>query len=111
MRYYVSGCYNWKWKYNYNYPPLFKDLIKHTPIWDVDMIEKNDENITEKQQLGYVLPENSLNLLEKKDEEKIKQYKLNNSSIEIRWSFCKYFWESHILFYEEKLEDICNLIN
>ena len=63
MRYYVSGCYNWKWKYNYNYPPLFKDLIKHTPIWDVDMIEKNDENITEKQQLGYVLPENSLNLL------------------------------------------------
>ena len=110
MRYYVSGCYNWKWKYNYNYPPLFKDLIKHTPIWDVDMIEKNDENITEKQQLGYVLPENSLNLLEKTDEEKIKKYKLNNSSIEIRWSFCKYFWESHILFYEEKLEDICNLI-
>ena len=111
MRYYVSGCYNWKWKYNYNYPPLFKDLIKHTPIWDVDMIEKNDENITEKQQLGYVLPENSLNLLEKTDEEKIKKYKLNNSSIEIRWSFCKYFWESHILFYEEKLEDICNLIH
>mgnify|MGYP006127888401 FL=1 len=111
MRYYVSGCYNWKWKYNYNYPPLFKDLIKYTPIWDVDMIEKNDKNITETQQLGYVLPENSLHLLEKKDEEKIKKYKLNNSSIEIRWSFCKYFWESHILFYEEKLEDICNLID
>ena len=54
MLYYTNGCKNWSWKYNFAYPPLFVDLLKYTPIWEVDMVQENDENITNIQQLAYV---------------------------------------------------------
>ena len=31
MKYYTSGCVDWRWKYNYNYPPLFVDLLRYIP--------------------------------------------------------------------------------
>jgi 5'-3' exonuclease len=111
MRYYSSGCYNWKWKYKYNYPPLFVDLLKYVPLWDVVMVEKNQDNITSTEQLAYVLPEKSLYLLENSLQEQIRKYKVEkNTNIDIKWSFCKYFWESHICFLDDNLSDICEIV-
>jgi 5'-3' exoribonuclease 1 len=111
MRYYSSGCYNWKWKYKYNYPPLFVDLLKYVPLWDVVMVEKNQDNITSTEQLAYVLPEKSLYLLEKRLQEPVRKYKVEkNGNIDIKWSFCKYFWESHICFLDDNLSDICEIV-
>ena len=111
MRYYSSGCYNWKWKYKYNYPPLFVDLLKYVPLWDVVMIEKNQDNISSTEQLAYVLPEKSLYLLENELQEPIRKYKVEkNTNINIKWAFCKYFWESHICFLDDNLSDICEIV-
>lgn len=111
MRYYSSGCYNWKWKYKYHYPPLFVDLLKYVPLWDVEMVKKNEDNISNMEQLSYVLPENSLYLLEKRLQEPIRKYKREkNTNIDIKWSFCKYFWESHICFLDDNLSDICDIV-
>ena len=60
---YTNGCMNWSWYYKYSYPPLFCDLLKHTPLWDVDLVEYNNDNINDVEQLSYVLPVESCYLL------------------------------------------------
>lgn len=100
IKYYVSGCADWRWKYNYCYPPLLSDLIKCIPYYDIEFISAKPKNpVTECVQLCYVLPKNSLvNLVPTSICNKLLQthndwYGLNHSFI---WSFCKYFWESHV---------------
>lgn len=110
MEYYSRGCKNWMWKYNYNYPPLFKDLLKFLPIWDIEYVEKNDESISSDVQLAYVLPPSSLYLLPNKYRVKIIKYKHNHNDVEVNWSFCRYFWESHFHFPMENIEEIKEII-
>ena len=99
MKYYTTNCSDWRWCYHYNYPPLFKDLIKYIPKWDVDMIEPNtNKSIHPYVQLAYVLPQESLNLLPKHIYRELmfkKNHYYNNNSKFI-WAFCKYIWESHV---------------
>ena len=106
MLYYTSGCKNWKWKYKYCYPPLFTDLLKYIPLWGIDYISENLETIDHDVQLAYVLPMSSMYLLPKRYQEKIIEYKERTNDVELQWSFCRYFWESHIDFKMEKIEDI-----
>ena len=99
MKYYTSNCPDWRWCYNYNYPPLFNDLIKYIPKWDVDMIEdNNNQPIHSFTQLAYVLPIDSLHLLPKHIYRELmfkkNHYYSNNSKL--IWAYCKYIWESHV---------------
>ena len=80
-------------------------------MWDIPFVKENYESITDYQQLAYVFPVNSLHCLPEKISNKIKKYKMENDSIEITWSFCKYFWESHIEFNMENLEEVCKIVN
>jgi len=99
LAYYTNGCKNWEWKYCYNYPPLWQDLIKYVPYFDTTFVKEGVENtISTAVQLAYVLPRNSLELLPFKTRQKLlleynDVYRLD---YKFRWSFCKYFWESHI---------------
>jgi len=56
--------------------------------------------LTPEEQLAYVLPKDSLHLLpEKIRERQLKEHgDYYNANHEICWAFCKYFWESHVLF-------------
>ena len=66
MKYYTSGCANWKWTYKYHYPPLFSDLIKFMPVFDKEFItEMPKQPVKDITQLAYVLPKHSLYLLSK----------------------------------------------
>lgn len=98
MKYYTSGCKDWRWLYKYNYPPLLVDLVKYIPSWNTTMIEDKGMNpVTENLQLAYVLPPQYHDLLQKKYRDKIcnlSQFKISNYNVE--WSFCRYFWESHL---------------
>ena len=98
MKYYTTGCPDWRWKYNYNYPPLLTDLIKYIPFFNTSFISNNHSKpVSETLQLCYVLPKQSLHLLPPNVYQNITKYKshLYVTSCQFSWSYCKYFWESH----------------
>ena len=100
MKYYTTGCADWRWCYNYNYPPLFSDLIHYVPFFDTELIEnKQPAPVSELVQLCYVLPKQSLKFLPEKLYNKLIQehsdwYKVD---CDFAWAYCRYFWESHVL--------------
>ena len=108
IKYYTSGCCDWRWIYKFNYPPLLIDLVKYLPGWDVTMIEKKPQNpVTENLQLSYVLPPQYHTLLDKKYQNKISQLScFKHKNYEIQWSFCRYFWESHLILPEIDIDEL-----
>lgn len=98
MKYYTTGCPDWRWCYNYNYPPLLEDLIHFIPFFNTEFIEnKADNPVSELVQLCYVLPRQSLQLLPENLYKALIRNKLNlySTECEFSWAYCKYFWECH----------------
>jgi 5'-3' exonuclease len=99
MKYYTTGCPDWRWCYNHNYPPLFSDLLHYIPVFDAEFVpNKKPAPVTELVQLAYVLPKQSLQFLPEKLYESLV---LNHSDwykadCEFVWSYCRYFWEAHV---------------
>ena len=99
MKYYTTGCSDWRWCYKYDYPPLFCDLIHYIPFFETEFIEKKQPKpVSELVQLCYVLPSQCLNLLPFKlyknlTTKRIYWYK---GDCEFVWAYCRYFWESHV---------------
>ena len=99
IKYYTSGCPDWRWRYKYNYPPLLQDLIKFIPVFNTEFVPIKEPNpVSEIVQLCYVLPRPSLNLLPNKLYFELLRrydywYKCNCDFV---WDYCRYFWESHV---------------
>jgi 5'-3' exoribonuclease 1 len=99
MKYYTSGCPDWRWCYKYNYPPLLEDLIRTIPIFNHEFVlYKTPTPVSEIVQLCYVLPRTSLHLLPRKLYfELLKKYDhWYKGDCDFVWAYCKYFWESHV---------------
>lgn len=98
MKYYTTGCPDWRWCYNYNYPPLLQDLVRFIPYFETTLVaEKPATPVSPLVQLCYVLPRQSLqflpeNLYKALIREKLDMYK---TDCEFSWAYCKYFWECH----------------
>lgn len=98
FKYYTTGCEDWRWCYKYDYPPLLVDLVSYIPVFDTEMIIKNNKGpVTDLVQLSYVLPASALHLLPKEIHERL----LNNhkewygGDYAFKWAYCRYFWEAH----------------
>lgn len=99
MKYYTSGCPDWRWCYNYNYPPLFSDLIHYIPFFDCEFVENKTQNpVSELVQLCYVLPKKSLSFLPQSLYINLLKHHSNwyNNDCDFTWAYCRYFWESHV---------------
>ena len=99
MKYYTTGCPDWRWCYKYDYPPLFCDLIHFIPFFETEFIEnKQPSPVTELVQLCYVLPRQSLYLLPEKLYKSLitKHLDWYKSDCKFVWAYCRYFWESHV---------------
>lgn len=97
IKYYTTGCPDWKWKYNYHYPPLLNDLLKEMPYFETDLMTATREAslpVTELFQLYYVLPKNSAYLL---PDELREKKEAEEEEYEFIWCFCKYFWECNVV--------------
>jgi 5'-3' exonuclease len=98
MKYYTTGCPDWRWSYQYYYPPLITDLVHYIPVFDTEFIQNKPANpVSDIVQLCYVLPRESLQFLpedlcKQLIREKIEWY---NTNCQFYWAYCKYFWESH----------------
>ena len=109
MKYYTTGCADWRWQYKYSYPPLLQDLIKHVPVFPTEFVlEKPFNPVTEIVQLCYVLPKNSLNLLPKNLGQVLQRnYKdWYKDDCEFVWAYCRYFWESHVQMNEIDIKEL-----
>ena len=94
MMYYNEGCKNWGLYYHYMYPPLLQDLCQRIPdmtIRNLDMEQINSDEL-----LSYVLPKPYWHLLPMTMQE-TKKKELYKEPILV-WAFCKYTWESHVMF-------------
>jgi len=99
MKYYTTGCPNWRWCYQYNYPPLFTDLIHYIPYFDTNFVEYKQANpVSDLVQLCYVLPRQSLHFLPVKLYSNLlkKHSEWYNTDCDFVWAYCRYFWESHV---------------
>jgi 5'-3' exonuclease len=114
MKYYTTGCPDWRWCYNYNYPPLLQDLIHYIPYFDTEFItNKPPQPVTDLVQLCYVLPRQSLQMLpEKLYLALIKEYlHLYTTDCEFSWAYCKYFWECHPNLPHININELENFVN
>ena len=109
LKYYTTGCCDWRWQYKYNYPPLLQDLIKYTPLFPTEFVGLKPFNpVTEIVQLCYVLPKQSLSLLPNN----LGKALLTNFSewykddCEFVWAYCRYFWESHAVMNEIDIKEL-----
>jgi 5'-3' exonuclease len=113
FKYYSSGCIDWRWSYKYHYPPLLKDLIKHIPYFEDELLTVKEKNpVKDLVQLSYVLPRNSLGFLPKRVENKLlDEYNdMYRTDYEFEWSYCRYFWECHVKFPEITVEQLENIV-
>jgi 5'-3' exonuclease len=100
MRYYSTGCVDWRWTYKYPYAPLLVDLMRYMPHLDTALFPggtpvKNP--VRDIVQLCYVLPMASHGLLSPAVAEKLKRSYSHYycDKLDFKWSYCKYFWEAH----------------
>ena len=99
MKYYTIGCPNWRWSYRYHYPPLLKDLLKVIPYFETETVTICNENpVSALVQLCYVVPKPSLTLLPKQlyDVLILNHENWFKTDCEFIWTYCRYFWESHV---------------
>ena len=114
MKYYTSGCPDWRWRYKYSYPPLLQDLIKHVPVFGCEFVPvKPPSPVAELVQLCYVLPRDNLNLLPPKlvTELLAKHDDWYKSNCEFVWAYCRYFWESHVEMNEIDIDELEEFIH
>lgn len=101
MRYYSTGCVDWRWTYKYPYAPLLVDLMRYIPHLDTVLFPTGatpvKNPVRDLVQLCYVLPMASHNLLPPAVAEKLKRYYSHYycDKLDFKWSYCKYFWEAH----------------
>ena len=99
MKYYSTGCADWRWLYHYHYPPLLVDLIKYVPYFDHTFVPLQPKQpVSPLVQLCYVLPPSSMALIpyalhKKLLAEQPDWYVVNYVFL---WAFCKFFWEAHV---------------
>lgn len=113
MKYYTKGCADWRWTYKYHYPPLFSDLLKFMPVFQREFIVSQPKNpVNELTQLSYVLPKNSLYLLSKNIHQKMAKERpeWHQDNCGFKWTYCKYFWESHVLLPDIDINEIETLL-
>lgn len=115
LKYYTTGEIDWTWKYKYNYPPLLEDLYRFTPNRPTTFINNiNYCNMPEIVQLCYVLPKESMHLLPSKLSEvllnEFPEWYIDLNINYFEWSYCRYFWESHLTQNELNIEKFIHVI-
>lgn len=115
FKYYTTGQIDWTWKYKYNYPPLLQDLAKFIPNRPTTFINNiNQCNMPEIVQLCYVLPKQSMNLLPIKLSNALlnnfPEWYIDGNINYFEWSYCRYFWESHLINSELNIDKFIEII-
>jgi len=99
MKYYSTGCVDWRWSYNYYYPPLLTDLVKYIPYSNQTFVPHQAKKpVSPLTQLSYVLPPTSMELIPSELRQRLLKERPEwyVGNYVFLWSFCKFFWEAHV---------------
>jgi 5'-3' exonuclease len=113
LKYYTSGCVDWRWRYKYDYPPLFSDLVRYIPYFDTELVSTTKQvAVTPFVQLAYVLPGKHLDLLPKRVKQRLlterPDWYADDALFE--WAFTRYMWEAHAHLPEKPIDELESLI-
>ena len=111
MRYYSTGCVDWRWTYKYPYAPLLVDLMRYMPHMDTALFPEGTpvkNPVRDLVQLCYVLPMSGHGLLPPLLAEKLKRSYSHYycDKLDFKWSYCKYFWEAHTELPHIRIEEL-----
>lgn len=111
MRYYSTGCVDWRWTYKYSYAPLLVDLMRYIPHLDTALFPEGTpvkNPVRDLVQLCYVLPMSGHGLLPPLLAEKLKRSYSHYycDKLDFKWSYCKYFWEAHTELPHIRIEEL-----
>ena len=111
MRYYSTGCVDWRWTYKYSYAPLLVDLMRYIPHLDTALFPEGipvKNPVRDLVQLCYVLPMSGHGLLPPLLAEKLKRSYSHYycDKLDFKWSYCKYFWEAHTELPHIRIEEL-----
>ena len=85
--------------------------MEFIPYFQTKFIENKPENpVDPLVQLAYVLPISQLHLLPNDIYVKLKNKSWYSDDFSFKWSFCKYFWECHIVFEPIDIQELKNII-
>lgn len=93
-RYYLKPCDCWRFSYNYNIAPSLKDIYNLLNKDVCIILEKDNKPYTPEQQLLYVLPKKSHNLIRNKVEIDDIMYPTNPQSC---YLLKRYLWEEYLI--------------
>ena len=113
MKYYTSGCPDWRWCYQYHYPPLLCDLLQFIPSSPYEFVpHQPPKPVHSLVQLSYVLPRQNLYLLPRPVKQALleKHPEWYSNRCAFLWAYCRYFWESHVCFPDVDIEELEQLV-
>lgn len=113
LRYYTTGCPDWRWTYKYDYPPLLEDLVRFVPTLGTQFLaDKSPAPVPDLVQLAYVLPAPSLTLLPEglRNDLLQKHPEWYDPERELRTTFCKYLWEAHPQLEHIDIEELMDIV-
>ncbi len=115
MKYYTTGCADWRWCYKYSYPPLLADLLRFFPDKNEFQFINNlkPKPVNELVQLCYVLPKQSLTFLPDKLYNSLMEKHENwyKTDCEFMWAYCRYFWEAHVQLPDIDIDELESFVN
>jgi 5'-3' exonuclease len=110
LKYYIGKKYRKDWVYKSNYGPLLSEMCEISHQENIASEDKDKENewITAKVQLAYVLPIGSHEILPKKTAKYLQDNHrdLYPKKYKYQWDYCRYFWEAHPIIPEISLEQL-----
>ena len=114
LRYYTTGCPDWRWTYKYDYPPLLEDLVRFVPTLGTQFLADKPPAPCAGilVQLAYVLPAPSLALLPEGLRHALLQQhpEWYDPERELRTTFCKYLWEAHPQLEHIDIEELMDIV-
>jgi len=114
LKYYSTGCADWRWQYHYHYPPLLADLIKFVPYFDHTFVPLQPKQpVSPLVQLCYVLPPTSMALIPYALHKKLLAAHQDwyVSDYVFLWAFCKFFWEAHVELPRIDIDTLESIVN
>jgi 5'-3' exonuclease len=108
LHYYSTGVADWTWFFKYHYTPPAKVIADSLASYMPKVFKKN-KPLLPFQQLLYILPHKSANLLPVPFDDVLRKYKPNTEEVEIDLSGKKYEYQGVVLLPFQDLKVIHNL--